>query len=147
IAASQLAIRSIVKRGRGVPRITKNYLRRVRDRAISTDANIITASMVEETFKELGIDDEGFSEVEIKILKALYDTKIPIGLDNLSVIANESPKALQASSEPYLIRKGYIIRSGRGRLITDMGKKYLEETGYVGKKRTKVDIPTDYQRF
>ncbi len=146
IAASQLAVRSITKRGRGVPRIAKNYLRRVRDRAIITNSNIITAKMVEETFEELGIDAEGFNEVEIKILKTLYDANIPIGLDSLSVIANESPKALQASAEPYLIRKGYVIRSGRGRLITKTGKNYLEKLGYAGKKRMKVDIPADYQR-
>jgi Holliday junction DNA helicase RuvB len=146
IAASQSAIRSIARRGRGIPRITKNYLRRARDRAVSMGGNIITSKMVEETFEELGIDIEGFNQVEIKILKALYDASVPIGLDNLSVIANESPKALQASAEPHLIRKGYMVRSGKGRLITKNGRRYLEKQGYTDKKRLKIDIPADYQR-
>lgn len=144
--ASQKAIRLIVKRGRGVPRIAKGYLRRVRDRLISLGGNVITAKMVEETFEELGIDEEGFTEVELKILKALYDSKMPLGLDNLSVMVNESPKALQAAAEPYLIRKGYMSRSGKGRIITKNGKEYLAKTGYMGKKTFKIEIPANYQR-
>lgn len=144
--ASQKAIRLIAKRGRGVPRITKGYLRRARDRVVSLGGNIITAQMVEDTFQELGIDDEGFTEVELKILKTLYDSKIPLGLDNLSVTVNESPKALQASAEPYLIRKGYMSRSGKGRIITKAGKDYMARKGYSGRRKFKVEIPAGYAR-
>jgi len=146
MAASQKAIRLIAQRGRGIPRITKGYLKRAHDRVISLGGNIITAKMVEETFDELGIDSEGFTEVEIKILQALHDAKMPLGLDNLSVTVNESPKALQSSAEPYLIRKGYIARSGKGRIITTAGRNYLIKNGYTGKKKFKMEIPANYER-
>ena len=145
LAASQKAIRALVKRGRGIPRITKGYLRRVRDRAVSLGAKIITTQMVEDTFAELGVDEAGFTEVELKILKALYEAKMPIGLDNLSVIVNESPKAIQASAEPYLVRKGFVIRTGKGRVITRAGRDYLAKSGYISHKH-KVEIPADYIR-
>ena len=146
VSASQKAIRAIVKRGRGVPRITKGYLRRVRDRAVSLGAKIITARMVEDTFTELGIDSAGFTEVELKILKALYDAKMPVGLDNLAVQVNESQKAIQASSEPHLVRKGFVLRTGKGRIITQAGRNYLAKSGYINTNKHKVEIPSDYIR-
>ncbi len=146
IVSTQKAIRLIAKRSRGVPRIAKGFLKNVRDRVISLDGNTMNSQMVEDTFEELGIDKEGFRETEIKILKALHKAKRPLGLDNLSVVANESPKALQASAEPYLIRKGYMARSGRGRIITEAGSKYLSSAGYISGDRDKIDIPADYIR-
>ena len=139
------AIKEIVKRGRGVPRIVIGYLQRARDLSLSRDGSLVTHSMVLETFKEMGIDAKGFTEVEIKILKALYDSGMPVGLENLSVVVNESAKTLSASAEPFLIREGLIIRSGKGRIITKKGKNYLAETGYAGKAH-KIEIPAGYVR-
>lgn len=135
----------IAKRGRGVPRMVVGYLERARDLCLSYDGNTITSIMVEETFNEMGIDKSGFTSVELKILKVLYDSKIPVGLENLSVITGESVKTLSASAEPFLIRKGFVLRSGRGRIITKEGKDYLSENGYTGKK-LRVEIPTSYVR-
>ena len=139
------AIGEIVKRGRGIPRIAVGYLKRVRDLCLSEGGRILTHSMTLHTFKEIGIDERGFSRVEIKILKALYDSGIPIGLENLSIMVNESAKTLSASTEPFLIREGLVIRSGKGRLITKKGKEYLAEAGYGGKTH-KVEISAEYIR-
>ncbi len=142
-----LAMKKIAERGRGVPRISVGYLKRARDLAVTKKGlNLVTSAIVEETFNELGIDAIGLNQVELKILKALYDTNIPIGLENLSIISNASPKALSEAAEPFLIRLGFIIRSGRGRLITRKGKRYLEDSGYKGKNR-KVLISADYIRM
>lgn len=139
------AIKEITKRGRGIPRIAVGYLKRARDLCLSLDGLLVTQAMTLATFKEMGIDEEGFTKVEIKILKALYDAGIPIGLENLSVTVNESAKTLSASAEPFLVREGLIIRSGKGRLITKKGKNYLAETGYTGKTQ-KIEIPAGYVR-
>jgi Holliday junction DNA helicase RuvB len=96
-------------------------------------------------FAEKGIDQEGFTPVERKILKALYEADKPIGLDNLSIIANEAPKTLSASIEPFLIRKGLMIRSGKGRIITRKGIDYIEQTTQGGKKARK-EIDVNYVR-
>lgn len=145
IEVTPRAIKEITKRGRGVPRIAVGYMKRARDLCLSMDGRIVTQTMTLETFKEMGIDERGFTKVEIKILKALYDAGIPIGLDNLSVTVNESAKTLSASAEPFLVREGLIIRSGKGRLITKKGKNYLAESGYTGKTH-KIEIPAGYVR-
>lgn len=146
IQITQLAIRKIAERGRGIPRISVGYLKRARDLAVTRRGmNLITSAVVEETFNELGIDTIGLNQVELKVLRALYDANIPIGLENLSIISNASPKALSESAEPFLIRLGFMIRSGRGRIITDKGKRYLEAAGYKGKKK-KLLIEEGYIR-
>jgi len=139
------AIEEIVKRGRGVPRTAVLYLKRIRDLCLSEGGRIMTHSMALHTFKEMGIDEKGLDKVEIGLLKALYDSGAPVGLENLSIIVNESTKTLSSSAEPFLIREGLIIRSGKGRLITKKGKEYLAETGYSG-KTLKLEIPTGYVR-
>jgi Holliday junction DNA helicase RuvB len=141
-----LAMQKIAERGRGIPRISVGYLKRARDLAVTKRGmNLITSAIVEETFDELGVDAIGLNQVELKVLRALYDANIPIGLENLSIISNASPKALSESAEPFLIRLGFMIRSGRGRIITSKGKKYLEGAGYKGKNR-KVLIKEGYVR-
>lgn len=139
------AIRTITERGRGVPRIAVSYLKRVRDLCLSLGSRLITHNMVIKTFDEIGIDEKGFTEVELKILKTLYDANMPVGLENLAITVNESAKTLAMSAEPFLIREGMMIRSGKGRIITKKGKDYLSEIGYAG-KRLKSEIPMNYVR-
>jgi len=143
MALTPLAVRNLTKRSRGIPRIAKGYLERVRDLRLSIPGpSTINSPLVEMTFHRLGIDEEGLTKVELKILQALHDAGMPLGLDNLSVVANESPKTLSASAEPFLIRKGFIVRSGKGRILTQKGKDYLGKIG----ARKKVEIPENYIR-
>ncbi len=138
-----LAVRQLTKRSRGIPRMAKGYLERVRDLRLSiAGPPIINSLLVEQTFDRLGIDEEGLTKVELKILQALCDAGMPLGLDNLSVVVNESPKTLSASAEPFLIRKGFVLRSGKGRILTKKGKDYLGKIG----ARKKVEIAADYVR-
>ena len=140
------AIRALARRGRGIPRIVIGYLERSRDLCLSIGGqNIITSSIVEEMFTESGIDQEGLTPIERKILKTLYETDKPIGLDNLSIIANEAPKTLSTSIEPFLIRKGLVIRGSKGRMITKKGIDYIEQTSKGGKKARK-EIEINYIR-
>lgn len=134
IAIMKSAAGAIAKRGRGVPRILVGYLERARDMAYSLGIKVVMDEIVEETFRSMRIDNEGLAETEQKILKVLYDAKEPVGLDNLSIIVNEATKTILQSIEPFLIQKGLIIRSGRGRKITKDGMQYLEKGGYFGKE-------------
>jgi Holliday junction DNA helicase RuvB len=137
------SVRRLTMRSRGIPRMAKGYLERVRDLRLSISGSpTINSSLVEETFKRMGIDEEGLTKVELKILQALCDAGIPLGLDNLSVVVNESPKTLSASAEPFLIRKGFVLRSGKGRVLTKKGRDYLGKIG----ARKKVEISADYVR-
>lgn len=140
------AAQEIAKRGRGVPRILVGYLERAIDLACVCKEEIITVDMVKETFKGLGIDEIGLTGTEIKILETLYNAKGPIGAENLAIITNESQKTLVASIEPFLIMRGFITRSGKGRLITALGKKYWEKVHYSTSGVERVELEAGYIR-
>jgi len=148
ITISPKAARVIAQRSRGVPRISISYLENSRDYAISkVGIPMITSQIAEATFRKLGIDNEGLTKVELKILEALHNSEAPLGLDNLSIIVNENQKTLMGSAEPFLIQKGLITRSGRGRSITLDGISYLEKNGILGKREiSRVDIDADFVR-
>lgn len=131
------AIRSIAVRSRGIPRIMVSYLESVRDFMIASKEFIITSDLVEATFTSMGIDSTGLNKIDLTILKTLYSTDKPLGLENLSIITNESAKTLTQTIEPYLIRRGFIIRTGKGRQITPEGRNYLEGEGHLDGGKTK----------
>lgn len=141
------AIRCIVNRSRGIPRIMVRYLETIRDFMVVYSADVITSNLVESTFKSLGIDKTGLTPVDIGILKALYGAEKPIGVENLSIITNESVKTISQTTEPYLIQRGFILRTGKGRIITQGGRNYLEEQGHLnGKIPQKMFIDVVHKR-
>lgn len=141
------AVKEIAQRGRGIPRIMVGYLERIRDKCNICGIYTIKSQDVVKVFEDLEIDASGLTAVELKILKALYVSKDPIGQDNLAILVNESSKTLTYSVEPFLIQKGLMIRSGKGRRITEKGKEYIEENGYIGKEiKSKYLIEPGYIR-
>lgn len=146
ISMTAKAVNDIAVRGRGVPRIMVSYLERVRDAMIANKSVLITSLLTKEVFEAMGIDIHGFSETEIKILMVLYKNDIPVGLENLSIITNESTKTIKERIEPYLIQSGLMMRSGSGRIITKSGREYLENQGYTGKASGKQYITANYER-
>lgn len=129
------AAEAIAQRGRGVPRILVGYLERCRDTATVRDSKLITKDVVEDTFTLLGVDASGLRETELRLMKSLYSAGMPVGVENLSIIINEAPKTIVNAIEPFLIQKGFIVRSGQGRILTEKGRQYLENSGFFGKKR------------
>jgi Holliday junction DNA helicase RuvB len=141
------AAEAIANRGRGVPRILVGYLERCRDTAIIRGSSLITKDIVEDTFTLLGVDETGLRETELRLMKALYKAGIPIGVENLSIIINEAPRTIISAIEPFLIQRGFIIRSGQGRILTDKGRLYLEKNGFLGEKKfQKEALPAGYVR-
>lgn len=146
------AIDNIVNRSRGTPRIMLTYLDNIRDYVITLNNNIddipiITEEICNIVFKTLHIDKYGLTKTEIKILKSLYVAKIPIGIENLAIITNESIKNIQNTIEPFLIKKEFIVRISRGRTITEKGIKYLEQENHLDTPvNNKIAINYDYQR-
>jgi Holliday junction DNA helicase RuvB len=139
------AILEIAKRSRGTPRIAVGFVERIRDKILSIKAMIATAPIVQDAFEELGIDEEGFTTLELRILKILSETGMPVGLDNLSIILQEDSKSIRDFAEPYLIRKGMIIISGKGRVITDKGVQYLKVSDKTN-RFIKKEIDFNYER-
>jgi Holliday junction DNA helicase RuvB len=141
------AVEEIAKRSRGTPRTAVGFIESVRDRLIAENLKIAFPKLVIETFEDMGIDKEGFTVSELKIMEALLDSGIPVGLENLSIITEEDKKTIREKYEPYLIRKGMILVSGKGRILTDKGRDYIRSSNHLDKaKFRKEEIPLDYKR-
>ncbi|RLF88112.1 hypothetical protein DRN34_00045 [Thermococci archaeon] len=146
IAMTYDAVKAIAERSRGVPRLAVGFLGRARDMAIARGEKFIGQNTVEMVFEQLKIDEQGFTSVEMKILKTLYDAEGPLGLDNLSIVVNEAPKTILTSIEPFLIQKGLMHRSGKGRVLSKRGEDYLKNSGYLGEAKAKMTIDVGYER-
>ena len=138
IKLTMQAAGEVAKRSRGIPRIAVGFIERVRDRMLSISSVIGTVSLVSDVFEEIGIDSEGFTKMEIKLLSILLESGMPVGLDNLSIILQEDPKSIRDFAEPFLIRKGLLLVSGKGRIITERGKQYLSNAGKVDRLMKKT---------
>ena len=121
------ACRSIAERSRGSPRIALRLLRRVRDFAQVAGVSVIEANLAKRAMDMLGLDRLGFDDGDRKILDAivtLFDGG-PVGLSTLAAALNEESQTIEDIYEPYLIQKGMIERTPRGRKATENAYRYL----------------------
>ncbi len=108
---------------RGTPRIAKKLLRRVRDFAQIHNHNHATDLLVHESLTFLGIDLQGLTKLDHKIINTLLDNNGgPLGLETLASLVGEDSQTIEEVYEPFLMRKGYLERTPRGRQIPH--KKY-----------------------
>lgn len=131
---------AVAQRSRGVARLIVRFLDRVHDAAIVTahqdnrpqDGNHVSLRLAKTMLKEfLKVDDRGLTKTDIKILTQLCRITDPVGLETLAAIANEDKMTIQNTVEPYLIQEGLLLRTKRGRIITDEGRRYLHAEGYI----------------
>jgi len=117
--AEPQAAREISGRSRGTPRIALRLLRRVRDFAEVADETHITLARAKYALDELGVNDIGFDEQDIRLLELLISAKgKPMGLSTISAALSEDEGTIEDVLEPYLIANGYIERTARGRIAT-----------------------------
>ncbi|MCS6989821.1 MAG: Holliday junction branch migration DNA helicase RuvB [Chloroherpetonaceae bacterium] len=115
----------IARRSRGTPRIANRLLRRARDFAQVGGSNVITLEVARTALAALEIDEYGLDEMDKRILLALMEKfgGAPVGLSSLAVAVGEEPDTIEEVYEPYLIQEGYLMRTPRGRLATDLAYK------------------------
>jgi Holliday junction DNA helicase RuvB len=107
------------KRSRGTPRIALRLLKRIRDYAEVANESEITLHRAKYALDELGVDDRGFDELDIKFLKLLIEAKgKPMGLSTIAATLSEDEGTVEDVLEPYLIANGYIEKTARGRIAT-----------------------------
>lgn len=112
----------IAGRSRGTPRIANNLLRRVRDYAQIKTGNLITKEAAAAALELLEIDPYGLDEMDKRLLEAII-YKFgggPVGLSTLSVTVGEEADTIEEVYEPFLIQEGYMQRTPRGRIITQL---------------------------
>jgi holliday junction DNA helicase RuvB len=109
----------IGKCSRGTPRIAKKILRRVRDFAQVHNSNIADAHLVKQALDFLGLDDEGLSKLDNMLLRKIMENFNggPVGLETLASIIGEDAETIEVVYEPFLLRKGYLEKTPRGRQI------------------------------
>jgi Holliday junction DNA helicase RuvB len=112
---------------RGTPRVANRLLRRMRDFAQVGGSETITGAIVEDGLKRLKIDMEGLEEQDRRILAAIIDRYGggPVGAETLAISVGEGIDALEDFYEPYLIQKGFLQRTPRGRTVTDLAYRHL----------------------
>ena len=111
----------IASRSRGTPRVANNRLRWVRDYAQSKADGRITMSVAEAALKMIGIDKWGLTQMDRKYLQVLLRVFNggPAGIEAIGYTMNVSSDTLEDEVEPFLLREGWVVRSPRGRMVTD----------------------------
>ena len=112
----------IARRARGTPRIANRLLRRVRDYAQVKSDGIVTDKVADAALKMLDVDQQGLDVMDRKLLQAVVEKfgGGPVGLDNLAAAIGEERDTIEDVLEPYLIQQGYLMRTPRGRVATQM---------------------------
>lgn len=128
----------IAKRSRGTPRVANRLLKRVRDYSQVYSDNLISLKEAKEALNLLEVDNEGFDKVDNKILEAIIDNFNggPVGIETLSYFIGEELGTLEDVYEPYLLQKGFIVRTPRGRVATEKAYKHLERS--IGKNKNVI---------
>jgi len=129
------ASHEIAKRSRGTPRITLRLLKRVRDFSDVKDENTISLKTTQFALNELGINEHGFDEMDIRLLTLLTNNKQkPIGLSTIAAALSEDEGTIEDVLEPYLLANGLIERTPRGRVATNktyevLNINFIQEQG------------------
>jgi Holliday junction DNA helicase RuvB len=130
----------IARRSRGTPRVANRILRRVRDYAQVEADGTVTLEVAKRALKMLDVDDQGLDRMDRHIMLTIIKkfSGGPIGLDTLSAAVSEEKDTLEDVYEPFLIKLGYIKRTPRGRVATQLAYNHfnikMEEGDQVQKK-------------
>lgn len=111
---------------RGTPRLVNKYCILLRDFVASGKVKDIDKNIMDAVFKLSGVHENGLSDADITLLKALYIAKKPVGLSTLSHIMGEDEQSVEDMIEPYLLYRQFIIKTPRGRELTEQAKSYIE---------------------
>ena len=119
----------IAKRSRGTPRIANRLLRRVRDFADVKTEGVVNIQIAKEALEALKVDEAGLEQLDRDYLSLIINkfSAGPVGLDTLATALGEERSTLEDMIEPYLLQQGFIMRTPRGRVATDLAFSHLGE--------------------
>jgi Holliday junction DNA helicase RuvB len=108
----------IARRSRGTPRIALRLLKRVRDFSDVAEEKAITLKTTKYALDKLGVNVNGFDELDLSYLRLLCNAKKPLGLSTISAALSEDEETIEDVIEPFLLANGYVERTARGRIAT-----------------------------
>lgn len=117
----------IASRSRGTPRIANRLLRRVRDYAQVCADGVITSAVADKALSSLEVDKLGLDALDRRMLRSIIDFYGggPVGLDTLAATINEEAVTIEDVYEPYLLQRGFLTRTPRGRCVTRKAYEHL----------------------
>lgn len=132
-------------RSRGTPRIANRVLRRCRDVAQVLGSGVIDKASAERTLGMLGIDKEGLDPMDRRILLTLVEKFDggPVGVGTIGAALGEEPDTIEEVYEPYLIQKGFLARTLRGRVATASTYKVLGKPSPVRYENPQAELPLE----
>jgi holliday junction DNA helicase RuvB len=130
VVVADEAADEIARRSRGTPRVANRILRRVRDVAEVRHAGEVTAEIAGEALELLEVDEQGLERTDRDLLQTIVHKfgGGPVGLSTLAVSLGEESDTIEDVYEPYLLQLGFIQRTPRGRIVTDLGLAHVAET-------------------
>ncbi|MBR6981510.1 MAG: Holliday junction branch migration DNA helicase RuvB [Prevotella sp.] len=134
VPMEQKAAEEIARRSRGTPRIANALLRRVRDFAQVRGNGTIDLSIANIALTALNIDQYGLDEIDNKILTTIIDKFRggPVGITTIATAIGEDSGTIEEVYEPFLIMEGFIKRTPRGRMVTELAYRHLGRNPYHG---------------
>jgi holliday junction DNA helicase RuvB len=127
VEVADAAAAEIAARSRGTPRIANRILRRVRDVAEVRHDGVVTPEVAREALELLEVDEQGLEETDRTLMRTLAEKFDggPVGLSTLAVALGEEPDTIEDVYEPYLLQRGFLQRTPRGRTLTKLGRAHL----------------------
>jgi len=121
------AAMEISRRSRGTPRIANGLLRRVRDFAQVLGNGVIDMGITAHSLKALNVDEYGLDEMDNRILSTIIDKFKggPVGITTIATAVGEEAGTLEEVYEPFLIQEGFIMRTARGREVTEKAYRHM----------------------
>ena len=127
VSIENSATMELARRARGTPRVANRLLRRVRDYAEVRADGKISLTVAEQALEMLEVDNNGFDEADRRLLRAIIDKfgGGPVGLGSIAVAISEEKEAIEDIYEPFLIQRGFLDRTPRGRIATARAYEYF----------------------
>ncbi|EAR60132.1 Holliday junction branch migration DNA helicase RuvB [Neptuniibacter caesariensis] len=119
--------REVAKRSRGTPRIANRLLRRARDYAEVKGDGVINNEIADKALNMLNVDHHGFDHLDRRMLLTMIEKFAggPVGVESLAAAISEERDTIEDVLEPYLIQQGFVMRTPRGRVVTDHAYKHF----------------------
>lgn len=127
IETDEESVAEMARRSRGTPRVANRILKRIRDFSQVKGQGVITLDITKEGLDALGIDSMGLERLDREILLTITDrfNGGPVGIDTIAAAIGEERVTIEEAYEPYLIQIGFLSRTQKGRMVTDLAYRHL----------------------
>lgn len=127
LAITDAGAKEIGRRSRGTPRVANRLLKRIRDFAQVSGVDTVDTKAAARALDQLEVDNDGLDQVDRKILQIIIEfyNGGPVGLKTIAANVGEEVQTIEEMYEPYLLQKGFLKRTPRGRMVTDKSYDHL----------------------